>query len=168
MIRLLVEGVEDEGGKVHMVSFIEAGRACGINPDVARKALGRSDVQTLLRHERRTFLASVVAGNPKALQQVRDEGSNAMAKVAATRALEEMGAEHGVVDGRPSGHLNQSPGVTIIIQSAPAAPTITIDAQADGPLLRGAAEPLEFEPAPPPRLRPEEGDYPIFRPDHTA
>ena len=92
---MMIEGVEveDEDGNVSvkMVDFIEAARRCEIAPDVMRKVLGRSEVQTLLRQERRIHLAGICAGNPTALRLVRDAPQgNQNAKVAAARVLEEL------------------------------------------------------------------------------
>jgi hypothetical protein len=171
-IRMMIEGVEgeDEDGNVSvkMVDFIEAARHCEIAPDVMRKVLGRSEVQTLLRQERRIHLAGICAGNPTALRLVRDAPQgNQNAKVAAARVLEELGAADGVV-GNPNSRYDDHarPGVTINVVSAGPTPVV-IDGVAERPSIPSPQRPLVFV-DPPHRPRPPSDDGPIFNPNYTA
>ena len=91
-IRLMVYGRLDDPDW-NPLSFIEAAKIAGIAPDNMRRYLDRADVRALLLSERRAFRAALCAGNEGALAHVRDKGQNAMAIVAAVRALEQLDTE---------------------------------------------------------------------------
>src|SRR5258708_34023877 len=107
---------DDEDGAP--VDFISAAKAVSMRPDTLRRYLSRPAVIAFLRAERRVFRASVLAGTELALKSVRDgDGhSNPMARVAAARALEQLGDD---VSGQ-SGTASASPHITIRILSAQA------------------------------------------------
>jgi hypothetical protein len=134
-ILLMIYGdPEDEDGLP--IDFISAAKAVGMQPQTLRRYLHRPQVIALLRAERRAFREAVLAGNELALQRVRDgdQHSNPMARVAAARALEQLGD---VDHDRPVG-TSSTPGVTIrlIAQAAPPAPMIDVSPVID-------AEPAE-------------------------
>jgi hypothetical protein len=87
-------------------TFIEAAHETGIKPDVMRRYLDRPEVRALLLAERRAFRTAVCSGNENALLRVRETAQNAMAVVAAVRALEELEAPR------------QPPGVSVTVNSA--------------------------------------------------
>jgi hypothetical protein len=94
-IALMVCGRRDDPDCAPL-SFIDAAKECGIRPDVMRKYLDRPSVRALLRADRRAFRDAICAGNELALQRIRDRGGNAMAAVAAVRALEQIDSEENI------------------------------------------------------------------------
>ena len=123
-VKLMVFGRLDDPD-CKPLSFIEAAKIAGVAPDVMRRYLDRPDVRALLSRERKAFRAAICAGNEGALADVRDRSANAMARVAAVRALEALDDADGPL-GASGGATG--PGVTIIIGSASAdAPPVTID-----------------------------------------
>jgi hypothetical protein len=110
------------------VDFVTAARANGLQPTTMRRWLHRPEVVSLLRKERRAHREAICSGNETALQRVRDESENSMAKIHAVRALEQL--SDGDERSRP-GPI--SPGITINILPASAprelvdvTPTVTI------------------------------------------
>jgi hypothetical protein len=109
------------------LDFIEAGKVCGVAPDIMRRWLDRSNVRAYLLASRRTFREAICAGNEGALQRIRDKSPNGMAVIASVRALENLDEETAARSLDPK----QQPGVTIKIvhltqQGATAPPTIDI------------------------------------------
>jgi hypothetical protein len=155
----LVHGLGPDDETCRTIDMPEAARLAGIPVDQFRRWLSRSQVRAFIRAERKIALEAIAAGNPGALQRVRDRvGGNAMASVAAVKVVEEMlAAENG-------GHAGDSdsgsgPGITIIIGSASAnAPPITIDARPSRTL---AAPYVSSPPAEPEPMRERD---PIFKP----
>ena len=90
-IRLMIHGAEDDPGG-RPLDFVEAAKIAGIRPALMRSYLDRPMVRSYLLAERRTFRLTVCAGNERALRGVRDTTANAMAQVAAVRALEQLDA----------------------------------------------------------------------------
>jgi hypothetical protein len=81
-----------------------------------RLAMRRPHVLQYLRAERQVLLASVVAQNPRRLQQLRDQDDNRAAAVRAAATLEAM---HDSPTAQ-AGAMNVKPGLTIqIIADAP-------------------------------------------------
>jgi hypothetical protein len=107
------------------VDFIEAGRACGIKPDIMRRWLDRPAVRALLHAERRAFRAAICAGNELSLARVRDRSENGMAVIGAVRTLENIAEEAEV---RPRGQHQEAPGLVIVINNGPqqSAPPIDV------------------------------------------
>jgi hypothetical protein len=148
VITLMVYGrADDEDCK--SIDFIEAAKLVGLHPDQMRRWLDRADVLALLRRERKACRAAINAGNPRALQRVRDKSKNDMAVVASVRQLE-MSDQADL-----HGPAVTSPHMTIVIQQAPASPNPKI---------------IDHEPAPPPPdpYRPsrefDDEGHPIFNP----
>ena len=79
-VTLMVYGKPDDPDG-RPVDFIEAGRACGIKPDIMRRWLDRPAVRALLHAERRAFRAAICAGNELSLARVRDRSENGMAVI---------------------------------------------------------------------------------------
>jgi len=152
-VRLMVYGRLDDSDSKPL-SFIEAARIAGVAPDHMRRYLDRPDVRALLFRERRAFRAAICAGNEGALADVRDKCANAMARVQAVRALQELNE----ADGPPDARSAAGPGITInIVNAKPReAPPDTIDARPS----RTIAAPCVTlpEPAPSPDMNP------IFKP----
>jgi hypothetical protein len=103
-----------------------AAKAAGLTTYWLRRYLKQPHVAKYFRDERRAVLDSICAGNPVALKAIRDESKNKMAAVAAVRGLELMRNEE--QEGAPGRFAQQSPGVTIIIESAPGVPAQVIGA----------------------------------------
>jgi hypothetical protein len=97
--------------------FDEAARAASYSVQSMRKALNRRHVLRYLREQKQVMRESVSAGNILTLREIRDRGSNDMARVKSVQVLEAMGdVEHTRLgSGEPS-----QPGLTIqIITSSP-------------------------------------------------
>lgn len=109
------------------LDFIEAGKACGVAPDIMRRWLDRSQVRAYLLASRRTFREAICAGNEGALQRIRDKSPNGMAVIASVRALENLDDETAARALDPKAQ----PGVTILVvtvvqQGVPAPPAIDV------------------------------------------
>ena len=96
------------------MDFIEAGRACGIKPDIMRRWLDRPAVRALLHAERRAFRAAICAGNELSLALVRDRSENGMAVIGAVRTLKNIAEE---AEARPRCQHQEVPGLCIVIQN---------------------------------------------------
>jgi hypothetical protein len=96
------------------MDLVAAAKSVGMRPDTLRRYLGRPQVIAFLRAERKAFREAVCAGNEAALQRVRDgdKHNNAMARVAAVRALEGL-SESDTSSG--PGRMQQGPGIVIIL-----------------------------------------------------
>jgi hypothetical protein len=129
MVKLMVYGQPDDPDCMP-VPFIEAGRECGIKPDIARRYLDRPDVRALLHAERRAYRSALCAANEGALARVRDTSQNGMCVVHAVRTLEAIQED----DAQRGGNLprQQAPGLVIVItpprDPLPQPQPITIDA----------------------------------------
>jgi hypothetical protein len=128
MVRLMVYGQSDDP-ECKPVAFIEAGRQCGIKPDIARRYLDRPEVRALLHAERRVYRSALCAANEGALARVRDTSQNGMCVVHAVRTLEAIHED----DAQRGGSLpRQTPGLLIVITDRPTPlpqpQSITIDA----------------------------------------
>jgi len=132
-IRLMVYG-RDDGVPLNL---LDAARAVQLKPWTLRRYFDRPRVISLLRAERRAFIATLIAGNPAALARIRDTAANTMSQVRAVDLLEAMGDE--AVHNRST--APESPRMTICIvnQVAPPAPP---------PAMRTIDAELEPEPAP--------------------
>jgi hypothetical protein len=62
----------------------------GLSTYKLREYLKRPEVLRWLYHEKRAMLEAAAAGNPRALEEIRDKSDNAMARVAAAKAIESM------------------------------------------------------------------------------
>jgi hypothetical protein len=115
-IELMVRGAEaDADGQPPDV--VEAARLAGLKPTTLRKYLTRPSVLSLIRRERKAYRQAILCGQEAALVQIRNKSANAMARIAATRLLEELDSEEHL---RPA---SVSAGVTIRIINQPAVPT---------------------------------------------
>jgi hypothetical protein len=121
VIVLMVRGHPDDPDK--SLDFIEAGKLCGIKPDVMRRWLDRVEVRSLLRAERRAWRMAICAGNESALRKVRDNSANGMVVVNAVRTLEQVDEEHA------RAATGVQPGLVIVIGAARTPPPepVTID-----------------------------------------
>jgi hypothetical protein len=90
MLVLMVRGRPGDDENAQPLTFIEAGQAVGLKPDVARRWLDRPDALTFLRAERKAFRAAVCAANEAILAEIRASAPNSMARIAAIRMLEEL------------------------------------------------------------------------------
>jgi hypothetical protein len=157
-IVLMVYGRADDPD-CRALPCLEAGRECGIKPDVMRKYLDRSDVRRLLMAERRAFRAAVCAGNEGALQRVRDKSANGMATVAAVRALEQLDDENAP---GARGVVPQAPGFVIVI-AAPGPVAVTAhEIPSPQTIDHGPISGAELARSPPVRPYPGQ-DGPVFR-----
>jgi hypothetical protein len=111
----LVWGRDDADPDALPMTLLDACAAAGIRPFVARRHLDRPQTIAHLRQQRRLYREILCSGNERALQRVRD-GSNAMASVAATRALDHLQSEQ-------VGRADTTPGVSIRILNVATAPT---------------------------------------------
>jgi hypothetical protein len=124
-VTLMVYGKPDDPDG-RPVDFIEAGRACGIKPDIMRRWLDRPAVRALLHAERRAFRAAICAGNELSLARVRDRSENGMAVIGAVRTLENIAKE---AEARPRGQHQATPGLVIVINSPSKGAPVTIEAE---------------------------------------
>jgi hypothetical protein len=120
VVHNLIWGRDDDPDALPM-DLIAACIAAGVAPFVARRYLDRPGVIAHLRAELRKRRAIDCCGNPAALRRVRDTSQNAMAVVAAVRAMDGLQAEDA---GRADG---VTPGVTIRIVNVAPQPTPSID-----------------------------------------
>jgi hypothetical protein len=114
-IKLMVHGGDDGVP----LGLIDAAKAVQLKPATLRRYFDRPTVVSLLRAERRAFIATLIAGNPAALARIRDTAENSMSQVRAIDVLEGMGEEEPYRRGTP-----ESPHVTIRIINQPAAPAL--------------------------------------------
>jgi hypothetical protein len=113
-IKLMIHGGDDGVP----LALIDAAKAVQLQPATLRRYFDRPSVVSLLRAERRAFIATLIAGNPAALAVIRDDREgNQMAKVRAIDALEAMGEE----DPRRRSAQDSTPFMTIRIITPPAA-----------------------------------------------
>jgi hypothetical protein len=111
------------------------------NAYALRRALALPQAVKFLREFKRQLVEEISMGNPAALREIRDNSENSMAKVQAIRTLETMSER---MDGTGPGRFaQQTPGVTIVIETAPGVPARVIGPQP--PLID--AQPDEFGPA---------------------
>jgi hypothetical protein len=141
VLRLMVYGRLDDAD-CQPLDFIAAAKECGIRPDQMRRYLDRPAVRALLMQERRAFRAAICASNEAALLDVRNHSANGMARIAAVRALEQLGDDESGAPGAAA-----SPGITIRILTAPSTPEPMVDVSPVRPLLRQIER--EAEPAEP-------------------
>jgi hypothetical protein len=141
-IELMVRGTEDDADG-QPPDVVEAARLAGLKPSTLRKYLTRPSVLSLIRRERKAYRQAILCGQEAALVQIRNKSANAMARIAATRLLEELDSEEHL---RPGGS-QQTCGVVIrIVQAAPSAlPAPTIDVTPTKPKHDEPGEPI-FEP----------------------
>jgi hypothetical protein len=149
MLVLMVRGRPGDDENVQPLTFIEAGRAVGLKPDVARRWLDRPDALTFLRAERKAFRAAVCAANEAILAEIRASAPNSMARIAAIRMLEELeNPKAGGVNVSVNVAQNNTVGYAYepcnrpTIDAAPATPTPTIDAE---PIIERPLEPTVVE-----------------------
>jgi hypothetical protein len=102
------------------MSLAEACRAVNLHYASMRKALEKPHVRTYLNRQKEVFRASASAQNISALVKLRD-GDNAMAALGAIKTLEQIGT-----DTQASAQRVQSPGIVILVGSAPTPPTLDI------------------------------------------
>jgi hypothetical protein len=127
------------------VDFVVAARNHGLRPDTLRRWLHRVECISFVKRERAAYRLAVCSGNEFVLKQIRDEGENAMARVASVKQLEAMGVED---SGRPgaAAQLGVSIRILNVVQPPAAGPTIDI---APSRAARLAAEPLPALPVEP-------------------
>jgi hypothetical protein len=142
-IRLMVYG-RDDGVPLNL---LDAARAVQLKPWTLRRYFDRPAVISLLRAERRAFIATLIAGNPAALARIRDTAANTMSQVRAVDLLEAMGDE----TGHNRGIAAQSPHLTIVIRQ-PDHPA---------PAMRTIEHTPQSEPAPAPVFRRDAQGYRI-------
>jgi hypothetical protein len=123
-IRLMVYGGDDG----EPLGLIDAAKAVQLQPATLRRYFDRPSVVSLLRAERRAFIATLIAGNPAALARIRDTAENSMAQVRAIDVLEGMGED----DPHRRSMRESSPWLTIrvIAPAAPVLPAKVIEHQA--------------------------------------
>jgi hypothetical protein len=97
----------------------DAARTVGMSARSMRKALDKPHVIAFLRARKQVFRALASAGNISALVDVRQNSGNAMARVQAVRALEQLEEQAGTAP-----HPQRAPGVVIVIESVEHAATI--------------------------------------------
>jgi hypothetical protein len=115
-IKLMIHGGDDGVP----LGLIDAARAVQLQPATLRRYFDRPRVISLLRAERRAFIATLIAGNPAALARIRDTAANTMSQVRAIDVLEGMGEE----DPHRRSVRESSPWLTIRVIAAPAAPAL--------------------------------------------
>jgi hypothetical protein len=113
-VALMVRGPDNDGKPM---SLCEAAKAVGLSVPALRRHFDRPSNLAYLRAEKRTYTALLIAANPAALADIRDNAENQMARVASVRELNSMDAAE-VTQSRSQG---VTPGVVInIVHSAPA------------------------------------------------
>lgn len=124
----------------------EAAAKAGLAEISARQALRVPAVSELMNEQRRARLSGERPRNIAVLADVRDNSSNAMARVHASRALELMAVEEGLGTG---GGQRQTPGIVIMLSGPASMPLnspsgLAIRAQ-PAPLGHGPILDLEAE-----------------------
>jgi hypothetical protein len=115
----------------HMVfdalPFDEAARKANLTTRAMRMALERRPVRAYLREQKQVFRESVSAGNILTLREIRDHGSNDMARVKSVQVLETLGdveAARGGFSGEPT---QAGLVIQIVTTSPPTVKTIEHD-----------------------------------------
>ena len=93
----------------------EAAVKAGLAEVSARQALRMVAVSKLMDEERRARLSGERPRNLAALADVRDTSANAIARVAAAKALEMMAVDAGLDPGASNRHV---PGIVIMVGGA--------------------------------------------------
>jgi hypothetical protein len=114
-VALMVRGPDNDGKPM---SLVEAAQALGMSVPTLRRYFDKPSNLAYLRAEKRTYTALLIAANPAALADIRDNAENQMARVASVRELNSMDAAE-VVQSRSQG---VTPGITIIVEQPRAAP----------------------------------------------
>jgi hypothetical protein len=126
--------------------FIVAARTHGLRPDTLRRWLHRVECISFVKRERAAYRLAVCSANEYVLKQIRDEGENAMARVASVKQLEAMvAAEDG---GRGASAPSLGVSIRIVNFQSPSASEPTIDITPH-PAPELAAEPLPAQPLEP-------------------
>jgi hypothetical protein len=94
----------------------DAAKTAGMTDHSLRAALRKAHVSAYYNRGLQVLRQSERARNISALAEVRDQTGNAMARVAAVKALEQLSDE---ADRTPAGPVTV-PGLTILIVNAPA------------------------------------------------
>lgn len=88
----------------------DAATFAGMTDHSVREALRRPHVMAYYRSECEVLRKSTLARNIQTLEEVRDQPRNAMARVQAVKALEQLG------DNEPEARARQSlPGMTVVV-----------------------------------------------------
>jgi hypothetical protein len=113
-ITLMVRGNPDDPDGAPL-TFIEAAKIAGVQPDQMRRWLDKPEVRKFLRAERQAWRAAICAGNESALKRVRDESANAMASVRAIQTLENIDE----ADRHHEAVRQRAPGFVILVAGRP-------------------------------------------------
>lgn len=95
------------------LDIAEACRDANLKADSMRKALCKPHVLAYMRAQREVLRASMSGRNILTLAEVRDQTGNAMARVAAVKALEQLGDD----PNKPTGNASV-PGLVVVIGSS--------------------------------------------------
>jgi hypothetical protein len=109
------------------------------NANRLRDQLKLPHVRCYISERRAAEIEELCSGNFRALKAVRDEGENAMAKVAAVRLAEQMRVDLDA-PGRQLGQALPSLGLCIVIQSPGGSEVEVVSPPAQGKLIEGEAE----------------------------
>jgi hypothetical protein len=96
----------------------DAARQADLSVRAMRLALERPHVRAYLKAQQQVFRDSICAGNPRRLQQIRDQDENKAAAVRAIQVLERIDEE---AEARSANR--SAPGVTINIMTTPSLTT---------------------------------------------
>ena len=91
------------------LQFDQAAKTVGLHVRAMRKALDKPHVLKYMKERKYVFRESISAANIFTLADVRDNSGNAIARVQAVKALEQIG------DADPVGTKQQPPGFALVI-----------------------------------------------------
>jgi len=126
-LRAMVRGADGDEA-MSPLNMIAAAKLAGIPGHRLREYLTKPTARAFLMGERKAFLSEICGGNEASLKDIRDKSGNAMARVCAIKALEELNAD----ERNRSAAASMRPGLTIrIVPAIPPRPAaLTIDAKA--------------------------------------
>lgn len=98
----------------------EAAQKVGLTTRAMRKALDKPHVLRHIRERKAQFRAEISTRNEHRLGELRDQNDNRMAAVAAIKTLEQLERDDRAA---PAASRHVIPGVVVVVQSQPTAPT---------------------------------------------
>jgi len=111
MRQALENSIWGDAAGVFYPDAIAAGRALGLTARAVRNAMLQPDVKRFMAEQRAAQYSAARTGNVPALVDVRDNSDNAMARVNAVKAIEQIGDE----DEREHRGRPTVPGIVLIL-----------------------------------------------------
>jgi hypothetical protein len=109
----------------------------------------------LVKAERKAYISAIACGNPAALEDIRNNAPNSMARLAATRLIEELDAN---AEGMRPGGVPQSAGLVVVVTAGAGVGASGVTIEHDATIPPAAAPPVRLPP-----VRRQAREEPRFR-----